>query len=61
MKKISSARQAYEDVAEIARKKGQTPGGYAESKGVSRYLISKWKCGKIKSVRLEVAVKLGIV
>lgn len=61
MKKNITPAQVYEIIAARAKKKGQSPSAYVIERGVSRYVLSKWKHKKTGTINLDMAQKLGIV
>jgi hypothetical protein len=61
MKIFATPHQVYLRVAELAQKVNKSPSGYAESKGVSRYAIAKWKDKRNGTVNLDQALRLGVV
>jgi hypothetical protein len=61
MSKSITPSEAYKIVARLAKAEGQTPGGYAEKRGISRSCICRWK-KKIKgTINLDTADALGLL
>lgn len=61
MKKSITPQEAYLIVAKKARKVNKSPSGYAASKGVSRFVISKWKHKTTGTINLDMALKLELI
>lgn len=61
MTKNLTPEQAYKRVVALAKKEGISPSMYAEKRGVDRYILSYWKFGRVKTIRLDLAENLGIL
>lgn len=60
MKNKLSPQQAYKKLTKIATGCGLTVSAYAESKGISKSTVSRWKNKSEGKVLLDTLVQLGI-